>query len=120
METNKILTANILDIIFDGRNKTYGAYELRVTYNRRIKKSLLLTGAFFLLVCLTGVFAGMKSKDQLDEINVDQIEIASVKEKEILKPLPPPVHVIPPRQPNQLIYTPPTIVKDDLVKPPYP
>ena len=112
METNKILTANILDIIFDGRNKTYGAYELRVTYNRRIKKSLLLTGAFFLLVCLTGFFAGMKSKDQLDEINVKEIEIASVRDKVVLPPVFPPVIKVQP-QPNQVRSVTPIIVKDD-------
>ena len=44
MEINKILTADILDIIFDGRNKDYGAYELRKTYNKRIRTSLLVMG----------------------------------------------------------------------------
>ena len=39
MEINKILTADILDIIFDGRNKDYGAYELRKTYNKRLRTS---------------------------------------------------------------------------------
>ena len=29
MQTNKILSAPLIDIIFDGRNKDYGAYELR-------------------------------------------------------------------------------------------
>ena len=29
MEANKILHSNVLDIVFDGRNKEYGAYELR-------------------------------------------------------------------------------------------
>ena len=33
MDSNKILSADMLDIIFDGRNKEYGAYELRKTYN---------------------------------------------------------------------------------------
>jgi protein TonB len=33
------------DIIFQGRNKDYGAYELRESYNRRIKHSML--GALF-------------------------------------------------------------------------
>jgi periplasmic protein TonB len=42
MEANKILSANILDLIFDDRNKEYGAYELRVTYPERVKKSLLV------------------------------------------------------------------------------
>ena len=44
MEINKILTADILDIIFDGRNKDYGAYDLRKTYNKRIRTSLLVMG----------------------------------------------------------------------------
>jgi len=42
MEANKILSANILDLIFDGRNKEYGAYELRATYARRVKRSLIV------------------------------------------------------------------------------
>ena len=29
MDSNKILSADILDIIFEGRNKEYGAYDLR-------------------------------------------------------------------------------------------
>ena len=29
MEQGKILTADVLDIIFEGRNKDYGAYDLR-------------------------------------------------------------------------------------------
>ena len=36
MDVNKIISADILDIIFDGRNKDYGAYELRKTYSKRL------------------------------------------------------------------------------------
>lgn len=43
MQTNNILSAPLIDIIFDGRNKEYGAYELRNSYEQRIKKSLLVT-----------------------------------------------------------------------------
>ncbi len=38
MEANKILSADVLDLIFEGKNKDYGAYDLRKTYNRRITK----------------------------------------------------------------------------------
>ncbi len=116
METNKILTANILDIIFDGRNKQYGAYELRITYNGRIKKALLITGIFFLVICITVVVAGMKNKNILDKIDVADMEIRSIKEKEVLPPIPPPVKVIPPAELNQKRFVPPVIVKDDKVK----
>jgi periplasmic protein TonB len=35
-------TKNYLDILFENRNKTYGAYELRTNYNNRIGKALLV------------------------------------------------------------------------------
>lgn len=46
METNQILNANLLDILFDGRNKDYGAYELRKNYNARMYSALLTTIVF--------------------------------------------------------------------------
>ncbi len=51
MEANKILQADVLDIIFDGKNKEYGAYELRKTYNKRIVYAI--TG--MALLCLSGI-----------------------------------------------------------------
>ena len=39
MDLKTLLTADYLDIIFDQRNKKYGGYELRRSYNRRIKKA---------------------------------------------------------------------------------
>ena len=41
MEANQILKADILDILFDGKNKAYGAYDLRKTYNKRITYALI-------------------------------------------------------------------------------
>jgi protein TonB len=46
MDSKNILTADLLDLVFDNRNKDYGAYELRRYYNRRIGKALIITGAF--------------------------------------------------------------------------
>jgi periplasmic protein TonB len=43
MQTNNILSAKLIDIVFDGRNKAYGAYELRNTYEKRIGRALLIT-----------------------------------------------------------------------------
>lgn len=49
MEAHKILHAEILDIIFEGRNKDYGAYELRKAYNSRLMGSLAI---MFVMVCI--------------------------------------------------------------------
>ncbi|MEI9911779.1 MAG: hypothetical protein WDO71_20285 [Bacteroidota bacterium] len=57
MEPKQILSASLLDLVFDDRNKQYGAYELRVTYPQRIKKSLLFTFAVALLA-FTGACNG--------------------------------------------------------------
>lgn len=42
MKTEDILRADHLDLLFDGRHKAYGAYELRRQYPNRIKRALLL------------------------------------------------------------------------------
>lgn len=45
MDAQYVLQASVLDIIFDGRNKDYGAYLLRKEYNRRLKTAMLITGS---------------------------------------------------------------------------
>lgn len=42
MNANQILHAGILDLIFEGRNKLYGAYQIRKNYQKRLCISLLL------------------------------------------------------------------------------
>ncbi len=49
MEKEKILSADILDIIFDGRNKEYGAYSLRKQYDKRMWKAIGGMIAFLLI-----------------------------------------------------------------------
>ena len=57
MEANKILNADILDLIFEDRNKEYGAYDLRKTYNKRILKALIITASVALLALLGSLLA---------------------------------------------------------------
>ena len=42
MNSKDILQSDLLDIVFDKRNKSYGAYELRKHYRRRLFKSLAI------------------------------------------------------------------------------
>ena len=57
MEANKILSADILDLVFENRNKEYGAYNLRRTYNKRIILALVITASLALLALLGSVLA---------------------------------------------------------------
>lgn len=119
MEINKILSADILDILFEGKNKSYGAYDLRKNYNRRLLKALLFTGALALLIFLGSVFASVFQKSAKDKLQVVDTQLAEIK-KDVPPPVvppPPPPKPPPPPDINQVKFTPPKIVKDEDVKP---
>ena len=120
MDINKILSADILDILFEGKNKQYGAYELRKTYNRRLTKALLITAAIALLVFLGSVFANIMGKGKKDTYEVVDTQMAEIKKNDAPPPPPPPPpppKPPPPPEVNQVKFTPPKIVKDEEVKP---
>ncbi|MEO8860854.1 MAG: energy transducer TonB [Ginsengibacter sp.] len=52
MNQETILQSSLLDIIFENRNKNYGAYELRVSYNRRLNTALISTTGICIILCL--------------------------------------------------------------------
>ena len=66
MEVNKILSADILDLVFEGRNKDYGAYELRKSYNKRITKALVITAAVALLALLGSFLANQIAASRIE------------------------------------------------------
>ena len=118
MDVNKILSSDILDIIFDGKNKSYGAYELRKSYNSRLTKALVFTAALLLLIFLGTVLANVLDKYKTkNEIDVVDTQMAEIKKDEPPPPPPPPPTPPPPPQVNQVKFTPPKIVKDEEVKP---
>ena len=120
METNKILSADVLDIIFEGKNKAYGAYQLRKAYKKTLGRALAIT-AFALLLALGGtVLAGIiNDHDSNRRYNVVE---TTLKQLETEDPAPPPPPPPPPvEQPKvdikQIRFTPPVIVRDEEVKP---
>ena len=117
MEINKILTADILDIIFDGKNKQYGAYELRKTYNSRLTKAIIITVSLVILALLGTLLSDFISKNSKVEIEVLDTQMAEVKpDTPPPPPPPPPPKPPPPPEINQVKFTPPKIVKDEEVK----
>jgi protein TonB len=120
METNKILSADILDILFEGKNKEYGASELRKTYNKRITMALIITASIALLIFVGTVIAKNIEDSGTKPLEVKDLALENVQEKEKPPPPPPPPPKLPPPPPIQTIqFTPPKIVKDEeVVKPP--
>lgn len=81
MEINKIMSSDILDILFEGKNKEYGAYELRKTYNRRITIALVSMIVICLLVFLSQIMA-KDSGDDKNKIIVQDVQLEDIKKEE--------------------------------------
>lgn len=118
MEAKKILDADILDIIFDGKNKEYGAYPLRKSYNKRLAAALVLMGSSLLLLVVGSVLANAVNGNKDIKIQVaDVIELTKVEPKK-QEVIPPPIvpKTAPPPKIATIKITPPRIVPDEQVK----
>jgi protein TonB len=119
MEANKILSSDILDLVFEGRNKEYGAYHLRKTYNKRILLALAITAGVAALMFIYFFVAQSLEGNKKAEIEVKEVVLEDIKQEEEKKneppPPPPPPKVEPPKV-EMTKFTPPKIVKDEEVK----
>jgi protein TonB len=122
MEPNKIQDADILDIIFEGRNKDYGAYELRKTYNNRIVKSLVVMGSVVGLLAIGNVVSGFGKKASVAMPDITDFTLENLKEPKAPVLPPPPVIKAPPPQVAMIRDVTTRIVRDqdvpDSEKPP--
>lgn len=119
MDANKILNADILDIIFEGRNKEYGAYELRKTYKRRLFIAIGCMLALIALAFLGSAFSNKKGANDNKPLLVQDVQLEKVVEEQ-KKPEPPPPPPPPKVEPPKVEitkFTPPKVVKDEEVKP---
>jgi len=116
MESSTILTADVLDILFEGRNKEYGAYDLRRTYSKRLTVSITVMLSATCMLFIGFAFAGKKAK--IDPIfDTTDITLATVTPPE--KPvevLPPPVKPPAAAEPMKMIKsTTPVLVPDNQI-----
>jgi protein TonB len=115
MEVNKILSADFLDILFEGRNKLYGAYELRKSYQKRLQLALAITMGVVLLIFILAFISSQISGDGKEKVKVQDVTLTDIKqeeEKKIEPPPPPPPKQEPPKIEMQK-FTPPKIVEDE-------
>ncbi|HET9055735.1 MAG TPA: energy transducer TonB [Chitinophagaceae bacterium] len=119
MEVNKILSTDLLDILFEGRNKEYGAYELRRQYNKRLAVALIITAVAALVIIFGSVLAkSIGSNKKKAAVIVEDVSLQKIDQQEEQKVEPPPPP--PPKQEPPKIeitkFTPPKIVEDQEVK----
>ena len=121
MKPENILQSDVLDIIFENKNKAYGAYELRKTYNNRLTKAIGVTASLVVLaVGLQSFMASHKTEARLD----DKKGVVVLCEWDLSKPIEKPLQPKPkeqrPQQQQasapktaQAQYTKPIIVPND-------
>ncbi|RYD97494.1 MAG: energy transducer TonB [Sphingobacteriales bacterium] len=115
MDAKQILNASYLDILFEGKNKKYGGYELRKKYPRRAMLAGLLA-----ILAVGGVFGAMLIKPKPKDIdmanNVPVVtEMKNLEPPPPLKenePPPPPPPTAPPPVKPSVKFTVPEIKKD--------
>lgn len=119
MDKNKILTADFLDILFEGKNKEYGAYDLRKTYNRRITIALAVMLAVCLAVGVAFAVSKFKGTQKQAQVVIQDVDLQNVKEQP--KPEPPPPPPPPKVEPPKIEikqFTAPKLVKEEVKEPP--
>jgi periplasmic protein TonB len=113
MDAKQILSADIDDIIFEGRNKEYGAYDIRKKYRERVNISLLIAITILVLILLSPEIVKWLSKPVV--VIQPQAHVTTVNELAPPPPLentppPPPTYIPPP--PKTIVFTPPKVVHE--------
>ncbi|WP_343747035.1 energy transducer TonB [Chitinophaga sp.] len=93
MDSAKIPGNDFLDILFEGRNKDYGAYALRNRYDRRVRNAVMGTASIVLVVM--GGYVLNNTLMARDNINKplalkDPVMINPIEDPVLEQPLPPP------------------------------
>ena len=120
MEPLRYLRSNFLDILFEGKNKSYGAYELRLHYEQRLGRAM--AGTLLCCLLLTGLFLArhllIHTGSSLPIPVPADLSLSKVKLPETIVPPPPPrlPAEVPPLK-KQIKYTSFNVVEDDKVPP---
>ncbi|MBS1587477.1 MAG: TonB family protein [Bacteroidetes bacterium] len=119
MDINKILNSDYLDILFEGRNKSYGGYELRKKYPQRMRNAAIVgISVIALAVAGPAIASLLASKGEKKPLAMmKQVTLAEPPPIDPKKPPPPPPPAEPPPPVKPTVkFTPPVIKKDEEVK----
>jgi len=113
-----ILDQKWIDVVFSGRNKAYGAYELRRDNGRNTRTALLIGCAIFVVAISANTILNMisgfipKTKEKVKITNV----VLSPPPPDLKKPPPPPPPEPPKPKVDQVKFPPPVVKPDVEVK----
>lgn len=106
-----------LDVVFDQKNKSYGAYALRRQSSSNTTKALFISGTLFVLLFLSPKIIHQIKGGATIEAIPDQTTVVSVQPPPAVNPETPPPAAVepPPAKQSQVAFRPPVVVQDDQV-----
>jgi len=103
-----------LDVVFDQKNKSYGAYALRRDSSSDTNRALLIAGSLFILLFLSPKITSLIKGNDNIEAAIDKVTTVTVQPPPPVNPeTPPPAAVEPPAAKEAQIKFPPPIVLED-------
>lgn len=109
------------ELVFEDRNKAYGAYDLRRNHNRSVAFAVLITGATFLLaVSIPAIIDWINNKMEEVEVPIDNTIVDLTAPPPIDESEPPPPPPPPPPVMETVKFTPPVVTDDEVVDEPPP
>jgi periplasmic protein TonB len=121
--TNKYLNAQLDDVIFESRNKAYGAYALRQAYGKQMKRATIVGVTFFALLVSSPLIADRMATKKVALIDtiveMTPIDPATTKPP-VVPPPPPPPPPPPARQVATVRFVPPVVSEEAETEPPMP
>ena len=111
-----------VDLVFEGKNQSYGAYQLRKsTGSRNVKAMLIMLAigiAIAAFVAIKGVVENAMKQDVAIEADVELAKLAEKKEAKVEKKEEPKIEKVEVEKVKSSVkFVPPVIKKDDEVKP---
>ncbi|MBB5637313.1 protein TonB [Pedobacter cryoconitis] len=105
-----------LDVVFDQKNKSYGAYALRRQSSSDTVKALFIAGSLFILLFLSpGIISLIRGNTTTEDSYERETPVAMQPPPAVNPKTPPPVSVEPPKAKENSLKFPPPIVVDKVV-----
>jgi protein TonB len=114
MEAKQILSARIEDLIFENRNKAYGAYDIRQKYGKHVGIATAIAISLLVLALLTPMIIDKLRPDEEVMVVPDKVvtvnELADAPPLDETKPPPPPMDI--PEPPKVIQFVPPVVTTE--------
>lgn len=119
MDNKSWMKSTIDDLVFEHRNKSYGAFSLRRVYDKHMSRGMLIgLLSFLLLITSPMIYAKYQEfmASQVEDLSMKEVTLAEPPPIDPKKPPPPPPPKIdPPPIKDQIKFVPPKVEKDEKV-----